>query len=707
MAILNSIRRRSGFLIVIIALALFSFVLADVIQNGGFSSNKANTIAKVNGKEVSREDFMYRVEAFAQSMGQGASTAQAAEIVWEDELKSILYDEQYENLGLQAQRNMINDMLKKTLAGNPSFTGANGEVDLGKVKEYVASIEATSPAMLHEWNAFIKEIEDAAKRERYNNLVKAGLVTTIIEGKQQYKLENDKVNMKFAYVPYTSIDDKEVSVSDAEIKKYLQDRASQFQVDPSLTLKYVTFKEKASKKDEDNLKESLLVLLDEREEFNAVTAENETLPGFRTTTDYEEFVNTNSEVPYQDMWYYEKDLPNEQALELISAEVGAIVGPYKVNESYILSKVVEEAFLPDSVKARHILIAYAGSQSAAADITRTKEEAKQLADSLQTLVKADIEKFSDLAAEFSGDASNKDKGGDLDYFEANRMVAPFNDFAFQNETGTVGVVETDFGYHVVSIDDQKNKARALKLANIIQLIEPSEETIQDNFSNATKFEVEAKGADFENTASSFGQEVHTAENLGLMETTIPGLGNYRNIISWAYENKTKVGDFQRFDIADGYVFVQVAKKNERGLMPSSDVSSEIIQLLRNKKKAEIIKNGINASTLEDFASSQNASIETATAVTRSNPRLPLAGKEPKVVGVAFGLDQDQTSGLIDGDNGVFILTVTGKTPANDMDNFTQYVNKLDEEIQKIDMESRVFNTLKSKAKIEDHRATFY
>lgn len=707
MAILNSIRRRSGFLIVIIALALFSFVLADVISNGGFSSNKANTIAKVNGKEVSREEFMYRVDAFAQNMGQAGSTTQVAEIVWEDELKSLLYDEQYQKLGLEAQRIMITDMLERTLQGNPSFMGANGQFDMGKVKEYVASIEATSPELLYEWNAFVKELEDNAKRVRYNNLVKAGLVTTSIEAKQQHKLENDKVNMKFAFVPYSSIDDNEVELTDADLKKYLQEHASQYQVDPSVSLQYVTFNEVASKKDEDNLKQSLIDLLDERVEYNAVTQENDTLSGFRSVQNYEEFVNSNSEVPYQDIWYYKNDLPEDKAEELSTAEVGQIVGPYKIHDSFVLSKVVEEAFLPDSVKARHILIAYTGAQNAAPDVDRNKEEAKQLADSIQGLVKADINKFSDLAAEFSGDASNKDKGGDLDYFGANRMVAPFNDFAFQNETGTVGVVETDFGYHIVSIDDQKNKSRALKLANIIQPIEPSEETIQDNFSAATKFEVDARAAKFVDVANTFGKDIHSAKELGQMESNIAGLGNYRNIVNWAFENKTKEGDFQRFDIAEGYVFVQVVKKVERGLMPTSDVSSAVIEKLRNAKKADIIKNSIKTNSLEEFASSQNLSIETATAVTRSNPRLPEVGVEPKVVGVAFGLDQDQTSKLIDGDKGVFMLTVTGKTPATEIDNYSSYLNKLDASIQTLDIESKVFNTLKSKAKIEDNRATFY
>src|SRR5699024_9163901 len=249
MAVLNNIRKRSGFLSIIIALALFSFVLADVFQNGGFSINRGETIAKVNGKDIPRDAFMHRVDVFRQNMGQSGSTSQAVEIVWEDELKSVLYEEQYEKLGLSAERNMINDMMRQMLENNPSFQNENGQYDPQRVKEYVASIQSSSPEMYQQWNAFVEEISHAAQQERYNNLVKAGLVTTIAEGKQQYLLENDKVSFKFAYVPYSSIDDNEAQISEGEIKSYIQKHASQFQVEPQASLQYVVFKEVASKKD--------------------------------------------------------------------------------------------------------------------------------------------------------------------------------------------------------------------------------------------------------------------------------------------------------------------------------------------------------------------------------------------------------------------------------------------------------------------------
>lgn len=707
MAVLNNIRKRSGVLIVVIALALFSFIMMDVIQNGGFSTDRGDSMAKVNGKDIPRDAFMNRVEAFRQNMGQAGSTSQAVEIVWEDELRSVLYDEQYEKLGLSAERNMINDMMRKMLEDNPSFQNESGQYDQRRVQEYVSSIQHSSPEMFHQWNAFVEEISHAAKQDRYNNLVKGGLITTIAEGKAQYKLENDKVNMQFAYVPYSSIDDKEVSVSENEIKTYIQKHASQFQVEPQASLRYVMFVEEASKSDEEQLKADLLAMLDQRVEYNAVIQANDTLPGFKDTTDYEEFVNANSAAPYQDMWYFKKDLPEPNADEIYEASVGSVVGPFKVGNAYLLSKVIETRQLPDSVKASHILVSWEGLQNAGPDITRTKEEAKVLADSLQDVLKADKSKFADFAATYSSDAANKDKGGDLDYFAANTMVKPFNDFAFENEVGTIGVVETQFGYHIVHIEDQKNKSKALKLANVIQPIEPSEETIQENFSRATKFEVAVRDTNFEAAAAEENLEVTSVKGLGAMDSNVSGLGENRNMVSWAFEKGTKVGDFKRFDLINGYVYVQLANKNGRGLMPVSDASARVTPILRNQKKAEMIRNSVSAKTLQDFATSKGLEIENATAVTRANPRLPEAGREPKVVGAAFGLEVDQTSGLIDGNSGVFMIKVTGKNPAAEIDNYSLYVNQLNAENQKVNIEEKVFNTLRSKAKIEDNRATFY
>ena len=119
--------------------------------------------------------------------------------------------------------------------------------------------------------------------------------------------------------------------------------------------------------------------------------------------------------------------------------------------------------MPDSAESKHILIRYVGTLRAPETITKTKEEAQKLADSIMNVVKKDKSKFAELATEFSDDSS-KDNGGDLGNSTPGRMVPAFDKFIFNNPTGTVGLVETDFGFHVIEVGKQSEPKKAVKLA---------------------------------------------------------------------------------------------------------------------------------------------------------------------------------------------------------------------------------------------------
>ena len=91
-------------------------------------------------------------------------------------------------------------------------------------------------------------------------------------------------------------------------------------------------------------------------------------------------------------------------------------------------------------------------------------------------------------------------GGDLGYVGPGKMTKEFNDFIFDNKTGTLGVVETEFGFHVVEVQEQKNKQKAMKFATISKEIEASEKTLNEVFANASRFEVAAQKGDFSQIA---------------------------------------------------------------------------------------------------------------------------------------------------------------------------------------------------------------
>lgn len=697
MAILNSIRKRGIFLILIIALALFAFILSDILTKGS-GPGKQDTVAIVNGTEISRQDFMQQVEATQRNLGPNATTAQAVNMVWERELRSTLLAEQYEELGLTVEKEQLNSAMRQSLANNPQFQNELGEYDEALVQSYVSSIKG-NPQLYGQWQDYIKNIKEAALQNMYINLVRGGLASTLAEGKQQYHFENDKINIQYVQVPYTKIADEDVSVSEEEIKQYISEHKSEYEVDKQIDIQYVFIAEEPSSEDIQAANDNVAALINDRVELN------DTIVGFKNTTDDEGFVNLNSDQSYTDRWYFEKDLPQPIADTIPSMSKGDIYGPYQVGNSLNLSKVIAVEQLPDSVKSRHILIRYQGLQTASQDVTRSKEAAKKLADSLSTVINRDKSKFEALAAQFSEDNSNKDDGGDLGYVGPGRMVPAFNDFIFDNNEGTVGVVETNFGFHVAQVLEQKNRQRAVKIATVIKQIEPSESTINNVFSKATTFEVAAKKGDFEKVAEEQNLTARPVNKIGELDANIPGVGSNRSIITWGFEEETSVGDVKRFNTPGGYVIAQLTRKSPKGLMSVSEASSKVTPILRKKKKAEKIRQSISGSTLQDVASSQSVTLQTATAVTMANPIIPGAGSEPKVVGAAFGEKAGETTGLIDGEKGVYKVRVLAVNKAPELDNYASYVNQLNAANNAVN--SKVYQALKKKADIEDNRAKFY
>lgn len=705
MAILNNIRKNGIFLILIIALALFAFILSDILTSSGSGPKGQDTVATINGTDLSRQTFMEEVETVQRNMGPNANTSQAMNIVWDRELRRILMEDQIEKVGITAEKAQLDNMLRSTLAGNPTFLNDAGQVDDGKIQEYIASIRSSSPDMYQQWLMFEQNMESSILENTYQNMIKGGLSNTLLEGQQEYHFENDKVNFNYLYFPYTSIADEDIKISDDEIKKYISARPKEYEVEAQADIQYVAIMEEPSEGDFGDAESSISALLKDKIEFNNDTKINDTILSFQHTVDYEDFVNQHSDVPYTDGWYFDKDLPADVADTLINLNTGNIYGPFKVDNTYNLAKALDTKKMPDSSDSKHILIRYIGTARAPEDLTRTKEEATHLADSLLSVIKKDKTKFEELAREYSDDGS-KDKGGDLGTSTPGRMVAPYNDFIFDNPTGTIGIVETDFGVHIVEVGKQSSPKKAVKLAIVTKNIEASESTINDVFSRATKFELAIKKEDFTDAAKAQDLEVKPVNNLTEMEANIPGIGANRPIVAWAFDKKTKVGESKRFNIPDGYVIAQVTQKNDKGLMPVSQGKNVVTPILRNEKKAEKIRQGITGDNFEEIAKEKNVAIQTALNVSMVNPLVPNAGLEPSVVGAAFGTKPGESTKLINGKKGVFKAKTTAFNPAAKLDNYRNYSEKLSKKNGSA-ASSSVYEALKKKADIKDNRAAIY
>ena len=704
MAVLNKIRQRGLFLVIIIALALFSFVLADLFRNSdALTSKSQNIVATINGKDITRDDFLSKVEATQRQLGANATNNQVMNQVWNQEVRQAVLEFQFEELGFIVEKDQMRDILKTNLATNADFQNEVGLFDENKLNEYIANLKETSAVAYQQWIDYENSLATSALQQNYFNLVKSGVTATLAEGELEHKLEGDKVDIKFVQIPFASIQDSTITVSKADISSYINKNTKQFEVDASRNMRYVEFKEVASVDDENEIKADLESLLSDKIEYNETIKANDTIISFSKVNDNEAYINSNSDIKFDNRFVIKTDIPVAVSDSIFNLSVGDIYGPYKEGDNFKLTRVIATKQLPDSVKVRHILIPFVGAASAGPDVVLNEVLAREKADSVLTVVRADTSKFTELVTSLSSDQGSIANEGRYDWFVYNRMVPEFRDFSFEGNTGDMGVVQTAFGFHIIEIEGQKNKQRAIKLGTIARKIEPSEASIDKVFRDASTFEIAVASKDFQDAATESNYTVRPVNSIKILDETIPGLGNQRNIVRWAFNEESKVGDVKRFNIPGGYAIAQLTAKNKEGLMSVEDASATVLPKIRKERKAEMIRARITATSLEDLATAESESVRVASAINMKNPTISGAGREPLVVGVAFGLKEGETSKPIDGDKGVYMIQVTKVTPALELDNYQTFANRVGQ--QKVNaVNSKLYNALEEAAEIEDNRA---
>ncbi|WP_372744949.1 peptidylprolyl isomerase [Lutibacter sp.] len=720
MAILSKIRDRSMFLILIVGLALFAFVLDPSSIQSFFSSNKVNAIGQVNGEDIDREEFAQQVEAYRTQSGGRATQMQAVNAVWDAMVSEKMFAAQLEKAGIVVGEKDIWDAMVSLpeVQNSPMFRNEANLFDEEMLKEYIANLKDESVAGNSEawmnWLNTEKSIKQNLERQAYTTLVSAGLGASFAEGKREYLYQNTKMDAQYVYLPYTSINESSITVSKGEMKAYLEKNAKRFKSEASRSLEYVKFDIVASESDENDVKTLVESYINDREEYSTAAKAKVVIPGLKTATHYESFMNDNkSDSPMSETYIYKNQLPITISEEIFSAAINDVVGPYKENGSYKISKVLEVTKIADSVKSSHIIIPFAGATRSTS--LKTKEEAKQMADSIYALVKGNKTKFAEIADEINSDGT-KGKGGDIGWIRKDQAFSQsfdpdFASFIYKNNAGTMGVVETAFGYHVISVDEQKNIDQAVKLATFSRLIEPSEETENLIFEKAETLASKlAEGGSLEDIAKENNYSVLSAMNLKSLDENLPGISNQRSIVTWAFENGRELGDSKRFDFDvngnRGYLVAVLKGKAEKD---SNELTTDIISQIRpeivNSKKAAILKEKMKGATLEEVAKNANTTVASASLVTLASPLISGVGNEPKVVGAMSTIKLNEVSNLIEGDKGVFMIKVTNRTEPVKLDNYENFRKQVSTKLS--GRSYQLFQVLKEKSDVVDNRAKFF
>ncbi|MEO8794329.1 MAG: SurA N-terminal domain-containing protein [Daejeonella sp.] len=700
---MNFLRNRAGVIIVgFIGFAIVAFLLGDAVKVGTpFWNANQNVVGEVAGEKVSIQDFNEKVEVntnnFKQQMGQNnlnaQMTAYVVENTWNQTVSQILMDREIKRLGLQVSANELNDMI---MGKNPDpqvvqnfGDPQTGQINRQQLNSFLDNVKTQDPKspISQQWTQFLVNLRQNRLAEKYNNLVKNSLYVTSLEAREDYSQRNKLANFKYVNLDYSSIPDAEVKLTDEDYKNYYNEYKYRFNnAEENRTFEYVVFDANPSKEDSVETK----------------TKVNKLFADFKATNNDSLFVSMNSDSKTPVSYIRKGQLDPALDSMVFASSNGAMVGPVFSNGAYQMAKVLDIKFGPDSVTASHILI------NPTAEGGMDKAQAK--ADSIKNLIQKGAS-FAELASKYGTDGS-KDKGGELGTFGRGAMVGPFEDAVFNGKPGDLKVITTQFGVHVIKINAQKGSSKIAKVAVITKSLGSSNKTQQEAYGKATTFLGEANSAEaFDAQAKKSGSRKLIAENVNPGQTSIAGIENPRELIRWAF--KAEEGDVsnQVFEVDNKFVIAKLVSVSEKGILPLEKVKKQIEPMVRNQVKAKKLTEKLNAAlsgskTIEQVAQKVGKQAVPVQNVVFANPVIPGVAQENKVVGTVFGLKPGAMSSVIEGQNGIYVVSLDGfNNPAPLTNAFKQKALISQNLVQRAQNEA--FKVLRDKADIKDNRVKFF
>ncbi len=340
MAILGQIRKRSFFLIVVIGMALFAFVISGVFVGSGITQGQK--VGEINGEEIDYESFNLMVQQVQDAYGLNYSSA--VDYAWEIGLQDMVLVQELEKLGINVGKEQLEQILsaQPELVSDPSFQNEIGIFDFRKFTKFISDLKQMNPVAYNSWKMQEQDIISIAKKNIFFNLISSSVTYTDIESDLEYHLENDKVTIDYVKVSFDDIPDSLFNISNSQVSNYVRKNKDNFMMDPSRVIDYVFVPDDASNIDENNIRTNLEVIRDGIIQYNDVTKLVDSIEGFKNVKDIPEFVDTYSEIPYEETYMSRDQLPGQFADILYGLGKGQTFGPYKDGNYYVLSRMVNK-----------------------------------------------------------------------------------------------------------------------------------------------------------------------------------------------------------------------------------------------------------------------------------------------------------------------------------------------------------------------------
>jgi hypothetical protein len=712
MATLQNIRSKGPLLVIVVGLALFAFIAGDAWKV--LQPHQSQSVGEVNGESLSAQDFQKMVEEYTEvvkiSSGLNAltdeQTNQIKDEVWRSYVNNKLIENEAKKLGLtvsKAELQAIIDagvhpMLQQTPFRNPQ-TGTFDKDMLKKFLADYAKMDKTKmssqyteyyTSMYKYWSFIEKNLVQSRLAEKYQALVTKSLFSNPVEAKNAFDARVNQSDLLLSAIPYSSISDSTVSISEADYKAAYDKKKEQFkQYAESRNIKYVDVQVTASPQDKAAIQKEMA------DYTNQLTS---------TTSDYTSFIRTTgSQVPFVDMFYTSKSLPADVVSRLDSVATGNVYGPYynASDNTYTSFKKLGVTSMADSIQFQQI-------QIAGADESKTKA----LADSVFNALKGGA-KFADVARKYgqSGESTwissanyegSPVEGDNLKYLEA-ITSAP------QNELTNVKLERANI---ILLVTDKKAVKDKYKVAIVKRPVEFSKETYNKAYNAFSQFVASNQTLDkLAVNAESAGYKIMDRNDLYSSEHNIAGIKGTKEALKWVFSAKAgDVSSLYECGESDHMLVLGVSAVVSKGYRPLAMVKDQLKpELLRDKKAEKIMAmmKSSGATTLARYKALPNAVSDTVKHVTFSAPAYvsSLRSSEPLIGAYASVAKVNQLSAPIKGNGGVFVLQVIAQEKLNETYNPKSEIASL--ESMHVRMASQFVNDLYIKADVVDTRYLFF